>query len=141
MAKSYQLTPARRLVNRMIRPLIQLGFPPAHFYILGVRGRKSGKVVETPVSLIEQEMRWLVSPYGEVSWGKNARAAGQVTLSRGGRTETRTIEEVGPDESAPVLKTYVNRYAITRPYFDAQPDAPVEAFAAEADRHPVFRLI
>lgn len=28
----------------------------------------------------------------------------------------------------------------TRPYFDATPDAPVEHFVAEADRHPVFEL-
>jgi hypothetical protein len=26
-------------------------------------------------------------------------------------------------------------------YFDADADAPLEAFAAETDRHPVFRLL
>jgi hypothetical protein len=29
---------------------------------------------------------------------------------------------------------------VTRPYFDARPDDPVERFAAEAAEHPVFRL-
>ena len=29
---------------------------------------------------------------------------------------------------------------MTRPQFDAAPDDPAEAFAAEADRHPVFEL-
>jgi hypothetical protein len=28
-----------------------------------------------------------------------------------------------------------------RPYFGADKDAPVEDFAAEADRHPVFELL
>jgi hypothetical protein len=28
-----------------------------------------------------------------------------------------------------------------KPFFDATPDAPLEAFAAEAARHPVFRLL
>jgi hypothetical protein len=27
------------------------------------------------------------------------------------------------------------------PYFDATADAPLEAFAAEARRHPVFRVV
>jgi hypothetical protein len=29
---------------------------------------------------------------------------------------------------------------ITRPFFDAKLDAPLEAFVAEAHRHPVFRI-
>ena len=32
------------------------------------------------------------------------------------------------------------RVPITRPFFDAAPDAPIQAFEAEASRHPVFRL-
>jgi hypothetical protein len=28
-----------------------------------------------------------------------------------------------------------------RPYFDAEADAPLEEFAAEAARHPVFRIV
>jgi hypothetical protein len=29
---------------------------------------------------------------------------------------------------------------MTRPFFDARPDSPLEAFVAEAHRHPVFRI-
>jgi hypothetical protein len=28
-----------------------------------------------------------------------------------------------------------------KPFFEAAPDGPLEAFAAEAARHPVFRLL
>jgi hypothetical protein len=38
------------------------------------------------------------------------------------------------------LKRYVQQERIVRRWFDAPHDGPAEAFAAEADRHPVFRL-
>jgi len=71
---------------------------------------------------------------------RNARAAGRVTLSRGRHTETVAIVELGPEEAAPVLKQYMTEIPITRPFFDAKLDAPLEAFVAEARRHPVFRI-
>jgi hypothetical protein len=73
-------------------------------------------------------------------WVRNARTAGRVTLSRGRHTESVAIAERGPDEAAPVLKQDVTEIPITRPFFDAEPDAPLEAFVAEAHRHPVFRI-
>jgi hypothetical protein len=82
-----------------------------------------------------------VAPYGDVGWVRNARAAGQVTLSRGGRSETLPIRELPPAEAAPVLQRYVTRVPITRPYFDVRLDSPLAAFVQEAPRHPVFRLI
>jgi hypothetical protein len=48
------------------------------------------------------------------------------------------IADRGPEEAAPVLTQYVTEIPITRPFFDAKPDAPLEAFVAEAHRHPVF---
>lgn len=141
MAKSYRVTPTVRLVNRLVRAMIRLGLPPPYTYELTVRGRKSGRSYTTPVRLLEKDgQRWLVSPYGEVSWVRNARAAGEVTLSRGRQVETLKIIELGPQESAPILKQYVTEVPIVRPYFDAQPDSPLENFVAEAPRHPVFAL-
>ena len=85
--------------------------------------------------------RFLVAPYGERPWVANARAAGTVELSRGRRVERLAVEELPSAEAAPVLKRYVKEVgAVVRPYFDARPDDSVDAFAAEAARHPVFRL-
>ncbi|HZS88643.1 MAG TPA: hypothetical protein VFE42_14310 [Chloroflexota bacterium] len=81
------------------------------------------------------------APFGAVNWVRNARAAGQVTLTRGRHSECVKIAELGPDESAPILKEYVQCNGIVRPYFDVTPDAPLTAFAAEALRHPVFRVV
>lgn len=70
----------------------------------------------------------------------NARAARQVTLTRNRRSERVSIVEPGSKESAPVLKEYVAPVPVTRPFFDAIRDSPLDAFEAEAQRHSVFRL-
>jgi deazaflavin-dependent oxidoreductase (nitroreductase family) len=62
--------------------LARAGIGPAH--LLTTRGRKTGRARTTPVILVQQDkQRWLVAPYGAVSWVLNARAAGRVTLRRG----------------------------------------------------------
>ena len=63
-------------------------------------------------------------------------------MSRGGRAEVVAVqEEHDPTLSAPILKLYVDQERITRRYFDAKPGSPLEAFAEEAHRHPVFRIL
>jgi deazaflavin-dependent oxidoreductase (nitroreductase family) len=141
MASTYRLTPSRRAANRLVRFLLRLGLMPGPTYMLTVPGRRSGRPLSTPVTLVEDgNTRWLVAPYGDVAWVRNARAAGRITLSRGKRSETLSIRELGPAEAAPVLQRYITRVAITRPYFDANPDSPLADFVAEAPRHPVFHL-
>ena len=141
MAASFRQTRLRRLGDRLIAPLARLGLAGQRTHVLTVRGRKSGRPYSTPVQLVSDERgRWLVAPYGEREWVKNARAAGEVELTRARRTTRCAIEEVGPEDAAPVLRKYLRTTPIVKPYFDASADAPLEAFAAEAARHPVFRL-
>jgi deazaflavin-dependent oxidoreductase (nitroreductase family) len=142
MATQYRLTRWRQVLNQLVRALLRVGLAPPHTYLLTVRGRSSGRPYSTPVRLVEEGgQRWLVAPYGEVAWVRNARAAGQVTLSRGRHAQTVTIVELDRAERAPVLKRYVTDVPITRPFFDARPESPLEAFAQEAHRHPVFRIV
>ena len=142
MARAYRLGVARRIVNGLIRTLLRMGWGPARTYLLVTRGRTTGRVYRTPVTLVEQgARRWLVAPYGEVGWVRNARAAGSVTLERGRRAETLRLTELGPQDSARILQTYVREVPITRPYFDVTPESSLDAFAAEASRHPVFELL
>lgn len=142
MAATYRLSRGRRLVNVLVRILLRCDLGPGHTYLLTVRGRKSGRLVSTPVTLVEEGgLRWLVAPYGEVGWVRNARAAGEVTLSRGGRSETVVVFELDPTEAAPVLKRYVTEVPITRPFFEVAPESDLGAFTSEAARHPVFRVL
>ena len=141
MAATYRLSPGRRAANRVVRLLLALGLMPGPTYLLTVPGRRTGRTLSTPVTLVEDGgERWLVAPYGDVAWVRNARAAGQVTLTRGRRVERVSLRELSPADAAPVLQRYVTRVPITRPYFDASPGAPLAAFEAEAPRHPVFVL-
>lgn len=142
MAATYRLSLWRRVANALVRALLRWGLGPRHTYLLTVRGRKSGRLYSTPVTLVaEGRQRWLVAPYGEVAWVRNARAVRQVTLSRGGQSKTAAIVELGPEEAAPILKRYLTRVPITRPFFDVTPESSLDAFATEAPRHPVFFIV
>jgi deazaflavin-dependent oxidoreductase (nitroreductase family) len=119
---------------------VRAGLVPST-YLLTTSGRKTGRTLTHPVTVVEQDgRRWLVAPYGPVSWVHNARAAGRVTLGRRGGRRDYAVREVPAAEAGPVLKRYVGVATATRPYFAADKDAPVEDFVAEADRHPVFEL-
>jgi deazaflavin-dependent oxidoreductase (nitroreductase family) len=141
VAATYRLTPLRRIGNVLIAPAARLGLAGRRTHILTVVGRGTGRRYSTPVQLVlEDGRRWVVSPYGEREWVKNARAAGWVELTRALRTERVKVEEVGAEEAAPVLREYLRTTALVKPYFDADADSPLDTFAAEAARHPVFRL-
>jgi deazaflavin-dependent oxidoreductase (nitroreductase family) len=142
MPKQYHLTPMIRLTNGMFKVVIPLGLAPAEIHLLTVKGRTTGKRYTTPVELVTQDnQRYIVSPYGITNWVKNARAAGSVSLRKGKHEETVNITEVDSVEAAPILKTYITRGKISRPYFDVTPDSPIEDFEKEAPQHPVFRIV
>ena len=141
MSKQYAVTPMVRFANRIIVQLLRWGVTMPQMALLTVRGRKSGQTYSLPVQPVEEGgQRWLVSPYGITNWVRNARAGGEVILASGGSAQTVRLREQGAQAAAPILKKYIDRVTIVRPYFDAQPDAPLEAFAAEAPRHPVFLI-
>jgi deazaflavin-dependent oxidoreductase (nitroreductase family) len=126
--------------DAIIGALARAGLVP-NTYLLTTQGRKTGRPVTHPVTIVEEDgRRWLVAPYGPVSWVHNARAAGRVSIGRRGDWNDYGVREVPAAEAGPVLKRYVGIARPTRPYFEADKDAPVEEFVAEADAHPVFEL-
>jgi deazaflavin-dependent oxidoreductase (nitroreductase family) len=141
-ARTYRLGSSRRIVNLLMRGLLRVGLAPPGTYLLTVRGRRTGKAYSTPVTLIERaDGRWLVAPYGAVGWVLNARAAGHVRIGRGRRSEELAIDEVTGAGAADVLQEYLRKVRVARPFFDAAPGAGLAELAAEAPRHPVFRLL
>lgn len=138
--RRYRLGRMRRVGNAVSRVFVRAGLLP-HTYVLTTRGRKTGRERSNPVTLVEHDgRRWLVAPYGPVSWVLNARAAGRVRLTRRGTTVECTIRELPAEQAGPILKEYVHIARVTRPYFRAGPDAAAKDFAAEAGLHPVFEL-
>ncbi|MET8687200.1 nitroreductase/quinone reductase family protein [Streptomyces sp. NPDC004732] len=142
MAKAYRMNAGTRMINRVFHAMTRRGIGKAYRYNLSVRGRKSGRVYSTPVDVMSAGgERWVVAAYGVSEWVRNARAAGQLGLSRGGSSETVRVVELGPAESVPVLRQYWREVPVTRPYFDVTDESTDEEFAAEVARHPVFRLV
>ena len=139
-ARQYHPGRGRHVENTIMTALVRAGLVPRS-YLLMTQGRKTGRARTNPVVPVEHDgRRWLVAPYGPVSWVHNARATGRVSLARRGDSRDYTVREVRPDEAGPVLKQYICIARATRPYFRATKDSPVEDFAAEAARHPVFEL-
>ena len=139
--KPYRLSPIRRAINLVVRPLARLGLAGKRTHLLTVLGRNSGRLYSTPVSLawLDGE-RYLVAPYGERNWVKNARAAGWVELRRGSRRERLVVEEATLEEAVPVLRDYYRWAWVTRQFFEVTLDSSHDDWLTEAPRHPVFRL-
>lgn len=141
MAKTYRIGIGTRIINWTFRRLTGLGIGASYRHILTVPGRKTGRPHSTPVDVMEHAgSRWLVAGYGPANWVANARAAREVTLSRGGRSEKFAVADADPADAVAVLRRYMRQVRVTRGYFDARPDSPDEAIAAELPRHPVLRL-
>jgi hypothetical protein len=102
------------------------------------RGDRIGNAI---FSVVHDQQRWLVAPYGAVAWVLNARAAGQVRLRRGRDRHDYTLRQLPAAQAGPILQHYIRIAPATRPYFQASKDSPIGDFIAEADRHPVFELI
>jgi deazaflavin-dependent oxidoreductase (nitroreductase family) len=137
--REFHMNRGERVGNAVTSVFARLGIGPMH--LLTTRGRKTGRPRTNPVVLVERDgRRWLVAPYGAVSWVLNARAAGRVTLRRGRERGEYAIREVQPDEAGPILRRYIDIARAARPYFQATMDSPVADFVAEAHRHPVFEL-
>jgi deazaflavin-dependent oxidoreductase (nitroreductase family) len=142
MAKTYRLSFGTRLINMLLRLITRLGLGASYRHTLTVPGRKTGRLYSTPVDVIEVDGdRWPVAGYGPASWVRNARAAGEVTLSRGRHTDKLKVDEADVEAAIPVLRKYIAEIRVTRPYFNANPDSSDEAIATELERHTLFRLI
>ena len=103
------------------------------FPIITQRGRRTGKVISTPINVVEVGgTRYLVSPRGETGWSRNLRAVGDCSLRVKGREERFRAVEVPPAERAPMIAAYLDKYGSqTRDQFEKLPD-PID--------HPTFRL-
>src|SRR5688572_32532256 len=79
--------------------LLKAGIPLGPNGLITIRGRKSGLPRTNPVAIIEVEgRRWVWAPWGEVNWVRNLRAAGEATITKGGRAEEVRATELNAEE-------------------------------------------
>jgi deazaflavin-dependent oxidoreductase (nitroreductase family) len=131
--------------NYVAKPLLAAGVPIGPDVLLTIRGRKSGLPRTTPVTIAENYgRRGLISPFGEVNWVRNLRAAGRATITVGRRKEEVTAIELGPTEAAEFIRDVLAPHArrtwlglwFVRNIDKIDIDNPVEA----AVGRPVFEL-
>ncbi|MCO7192850.1 nitroreductase family deazaflavin-dependent oxidoreductase [Pseudonocardia sp. McavD-2-B] len=134
----------RRVMNPLVAGLTRLGLPLAGSAVLGVRGRRSGEVRNTPVNPLRHDgARYLVAARGETQWVRNLRVAGEAELTVGRRTERVAATELTePAAVVPVLREYLRRWAWeVGTFFDGVDASSSDAeLAAVAHCHPIFVL-
>lgn len=138
-----QPTAMERGFNRFFGFLVGLGLGLKHNYLLQVRGRKSGKLYSTPIDLLEMDgKRFLVAPRGRTQWVRNAEAAGEVTLKRGGFRQSFQLRAIPDSDKPQYLKAYLDSFKTTvQRYFPVPAGLDVAAFASIAANYPVFELL
>lgn len=90
--------------------MMRLGLPAIggeHPVVLTVVGRKSGKPRSTPITPMTVDgRRYVVEGWPGADWARNARAAGEGTLTQGRRAERVRIVEMSPDDARPLLRLF-----------------------------------
>jgi deazaflavin-dependent oxidoreductase (nitroreductase family) len=90
------------------KPLLAAGIPLGPNALVTVRGRKSGLPRTTPVAIIEHSgRRWIWSPWGDVNWVRNLRAAKRATI-----TVRRQAQEVSAVELDPAERIEFFRHVL-----------------------------
>ena len=134
--------PVERLFGKALMFLVRIGLVRGHFYVLEVKGRKTGRRISVPVDPIERDgHRYLVCPRGDSQWVRNARAAGEITLVRAFARRRYIVRELPIEARPPVLKAYLDAYAPeVQRFFPVPRGSPAEMFVDLAPRYPVFAL-
>src|SRR6266481_4868250 len=129
-----------RILGHALVFLVWIGLIRGHFYVLEVRGRKSGKTISVPVDPLDLDgRRYLLCARGASNWVRNTRSAGEVALVRAMRRDRYAVREVPPGLRPPVLKAYLDRYASeVQRFFPVPKGSPIESFSELAPRYPVF---
>ena len=134
-----------KMFNPITRPLLAAGVPLGPNGLLTVLGRKSGEPRTTPLAIIEASgRRWVWSPWGDVQWVRNLRAAERGTITVRGQKEDVTVTELDREERIAFFTDILRPIArdmrlgmwFVRTVDGTDLDHPVEA----ADGRAVFEL-
>ena len=136
-------TAVEKFLNRAMGVLVGWGLGPSHMRVLEVRGRKSGRIYSTPVDLLELGgKRYLVAPRGRTQWVRNAEAAGEIVLKRGGTQERFRLRAIADAEKPAILKAYLDSFkAEVQLYFSVRAGSAAAEFATVAGQYPAFELL
>jgi deazaflavin-dependent oxidoreductase (nitroreductase family) len=137
-----------RRLEPLVQGLLRLGVPMGPNVLMTVRGRTTGEPRTIPVALLRTGDRsYLFSPFGEVNWVRNLRAAGVASLRHGRWVRDVEAVELDPDAAAPILEAGL-RPVMRMPglgtmiasWYGIDRRSTPEDYLAAAHRHPGFEL-
>jgi deazaflavin-dependent oxidoreductase (nitroreductase family) len=106
-----------RFFSPILKFLLVAGIPLGVNRLVTIRGRKSGLPRTTPLAVSEVGgRRWVWSPWGEVQWVRNLRAAGRATIAVRGRTEEVSATELDPMERVGYFRDVLGPLARSIPF-------------------------
>ena len=134
------------LLNPVARRLLRAGVPLGPNVLLTIPGRRSGVPRTTPLAIIDQDgRRWVWSPWGDVNWVRNLRAAGRATVEVGGRQQAVVARELAPAERpaffGEVLTPVARRMRFGMTFVRLVDGVDLRDPVAAAEGHPVFELL
>lgn len=105
------------LLNRVAKPLVAAGLPMGPNGLLTVRGRTSGEARTTPLAIIEADgRRWIWSPWGDVHWVRNLRAAGTANVTVRRHAQDVRAVELDPQERVAFFRETLGPIARSIPF-------------------------
>jgi deazaflavin-dependent oxidoreductase (nitroreductase family) len=131
--------------NPIARRVLATGVPLGFNGLMTIRGRRSGLPRTTPLAIIEVSgRRWVWSPWGEVHWVRNLRAAGRATIEVRGRKEDVSATELDPiqrvDFFRDVLGPAARRMPLGTWFIRAVDGVDLDHPVEEAEGRRVFEL-
>ncbi len=126
--------------------------------MITVRGRRTGQPHSTPVAMLEVGgRRFVQASFGEAAWVRNVRVAGELVLTRGGRSERVAAVELSPEDGGTLLHDTLascRRMRLLRSLlgptvrppaailyrYHFRIDETLDEDVEEARRHPLFEL-
>ena len=134
-----------RFFGSILKSLLLAGVPIGPNGLVTIRGRKTGLPRTTALAIIEVSgRRWVWSPWGEVQWVRNLRAARRATVTVRHRKEELRTTELDPaervvffrDRLGPLARGIPFGVSFIRIVDGVDLDRPLEA----AEGRPVFEL-
>jgi deazaflavin-dependent oxidoreductase (nitroreductase family) len=145
------ILPIPSIVHRLqpiVMASLRLGLPMGPNVLMTVRGRKSGVPRTVPVAILRADGRDVVfSPFGEVAWVHNLRAAGRAEIRRGRRRREVTAVQLAHEEAARYLEIGLREFLgvpvigpMVAGWYGITRASTSDDYAAAASRHPAFAL-
>lgn len=133
------------LLNPLLKLLLRFGVPLGPNALVTITGRSSGLPRTTPIAVIDVAgRRWMWSPWGEVHWVRNLRAAGHATIEVHGRSEEIRATELDAAGRLAFFRDVMQPYAHRLPFGVAFvkliDGVDVDRPEAAADGRVVFEL-